>query len=142
MSLNPSDPDCILNFTQEQRLRMIHDIDERVSANGGKFSDKDDVLLYNAILNSLSNTATGQKKAATEERKVDIALQTSANVAKLMEDLANGSGVLATIYKPQDATGTVATPNVDLPDRDLVPGQMDTTVPELDINDFVPTTPQ
>lgn len=49
MSLNPSDPDCILNFTQEQRLRMIHDIDERVSANGGKFSDKDDVLLYNAI---------------------------------------------------------------------------------------------
>lgn len=141
MSISPTDPDYILQFTQEQRLRMIHDIDERVSASDGKFSDKDDVLLYNTILNSLSNTAVGQKKAATEERKIDVALQTSANVAKLMEDLANGSGVLASIYKPVEGGATsVDTPSVDLPSRDLVPGQMDTVVPELDINDFVPTT--
>ena len=120
---------------------MIHDIDERVSASDGKFSDKDDVLLYNTILNSLSNTAVGQKKAATEERKIDVALQTSANVAKLMEDLANGSGVLASIYKPVEGGATSSdTPSVDLPSRDPVPGQMDTVVPELDINDFVPTT--
>ena len=140
MSISPTDPDYILQFTQEQRLRMIHDIDERVSASDGKFSDKDDVLLYNTILNSLGNTAVGQKKAATEERKIDVALQTSANVAKLMEDLANGSGVLASIYKPVEGATSSDTPSVDLPSRDPVPGQMDTVVPELDINDFVPTT--
>lgn len=133
-----TNPDDLLKFSQEERLMMLRDIKESVLANDGKFTDKDDVKLYGDLLNSLSITAIQQKRASTEDRKVDAAFQTSANVSKLMEQISSGTGAISGIYKPVEGTVTARDiPDVSLPVRELVPGQMDTAVPDLDLDDFV-----
>jgi hypothetical protein len=123
--------DQVLNFTQRKRQQIVT---QMMGAEGEKLKDleRGDKMVLLQALDGMDRSALGKKRLKTDEKTAASAQAAAALIAQVLT--APGINHAGRGDAPRAAIPTLPT---DIPDPQLVPGEIATDAPQMDVDTFM-----
>jgi hypothetical protein len=123
--------DQVLSYTQRKRQQIVT---EMMGTNGEKLKnlERGDKMVLLQALDGLDRSALGKKRLKTDEKTAASAQAAAALIAKVLT--APGVSQAGTANVPRAAIPSLPT---DIPDPMLVPGEIATDAPQMDVDTFM-----
>jgi hypothetical protein len=123
--------DQVLNFTQRKRQQIIT---QMMGTNGEKLKEleRGDKMVLLQALDGMDRSALGKKRLKTDEKTAASAAAAAALIAQVLT--APGVSQAGRSDAPRASVPTLPT---NIPDPQLVPGEIATDAPQMDVDSFM-----